>query len=116
MQAATTLHRAWLLVMFSIALIASTPAAAQPGTLDPTFGQGGIVTTDLGTQYLGTLVTANAVAIQPDGKIVVCGGIPNGTSFPVAAVVRYNTDGSLDTGFGTSGVAVTQNGTIPTAI
>jgi uncharacterized delta-60 repeat protein len=103
----TALHRASLLIV-SILLAASTQAAAQAGQLDPTFGQGGIVTTDFGLQSgQSNIPTANAVTIQPDGKILVCGGVPSSTGFPYAAVARYNTDGSLDTGFGTAGIATT---------
>jgi uncharacterized delta-60 repeat protein len=101
----TTLHRASLLIV-SLLLIASQQVAAQAGHLDPTFGHGGIVTTDFGQQTQSSnAATANAVAIQADGKIVVVGGIPNHVGFPVPAVARYNTNGSLDTSFGTSGIA-----------
>jgi uncharacterized delta-60 repeat protein len=103
----TTSNRASLL-MFSILLIASQQAAAQAGHLDPTFGNGGIVTTDFGNQTQSSNVaTANAVTIQPDGKIVVSGGVPSHTGFPVPAVARYNTNGSPDTSFGTSGMVAT---------
>lgn len=116
MYSRTTSPRTSLL-MFSILLIASTLAAAQAGQLDPTFGQGGIVTTDFGIQLgQSNIATANAVTIQPDGKIVVCGGAPTSTGFATAAVARYNTDGSLDTEFGSSGIAITPNLTTLTAI
>ncbi len=104
-----TLHRASLLT-FSLLLIltASQQMAAQAGHLDPTFGNGGIVTTDFGDQQSASNVaTANAVTIQPDGKIVVGGGVPSHTGFPVPAVARYNTNGSLDTSFGSSGIVTT---------
>jgi uncharacterized delta-60 repeat protein len=101
----TTLNRASLLI-FSILLIASQQAAAQAGHLDPTFGNGGIVTTDFGDQTgSSNVASANAVTIQSNGKIVVGGGIPSHTGFPVPAVARYNTNGSLDTTFGTGGIA-----------
>ena len=52
---------------------------------------------------------AYAVAIQPDGKILVAGAsqIP-GTVEQQFAVVRYNPDGSLDADFGSGGKVVTQ--------
>jgi uncharacterized delta-60 repeat protein len=116
MHASKTLRCASLLVV-SILFAASTQAAAQAGQLDPTFGQGGIVTTDFGIQLgQANIATANAVTIQPDGKIVVSGAAPTSSGFPTAAVARYNTDGSLDTGFGSSGVAVTPNLTALTAV
>src|ERR1017187_6034230 len=103
----TTLNRASLLIV-SILLIASQQAAAQASRLDPTFGTGGIVTTDFGDQTQSSNVaTANAVTIQANGKIVVGGGVPSHTGFPVPAVARYNTNGSLDTTFGTGGMVST---------
>ena len=98
-----------LLASLAILLFVSTLAAAQAGQLDPTFGQGGIVTADFGDQINSNRAVAGAVTVQQDGKILVCGGIPSSTGFPVAAIARYNTNGSLDTSFGTSGFAVTQN-------
>jgi uncharacterized delta-60 repeat protein len=100
----TRLNRASLLI-FSILLAASQQAVAQAGQLDPTFGNGGIVTTDFGIQTgASNVASANAVVIQPNGQIVVVGGIPGNRDFPVPAVARYNTNGSLDTSFGTSGI------------
>jgi uncharacterized delta-60 repeat protein len=71
------------------------------GSLDPTFGSDGIVTTDV-----GGFAMAFGVALQPDGKIIVAGrgGPISGANF---TVVRYNTDGSLDATFGGSGVVTT---------
>ena len=68
------------------------------GTLDTSFGTGGKVTTDIA----GAADKAYGVAIQADGKIVAAG--QGGSSF---ALVRYQADGSLDTGFGNGGKAVT---------
>jgi uncharacterized delta-60 repeat protein len=69
------------------------------------FGTNGIVTTAIGSgdDY------GNSVAIQSDGKIVVAGHSYNGTNHDFA-VVRYNTDGSLDTNFGNSGKVTTAIG------
>ncbi|HUK73986.1 MAG TPA: delta-60 repeat domain-containing protein [Candidatus Bathyarchaeia archaeon] len=89
-------------------LIESRQAAAQAGQLDPTFGNGGIVTTDFGDQTgSNNAATGNAALIQPDGKIVVVGAVPGSNGFPVAAVLRYNTNGSLDTSFGSGGIVNT---------
>lgn len=74
------------------------------GSLDSTFGSSGIVTTDLGAND-----GAQAVALQADGKIVVAGnGSPNNESG--FTVVRYNTNGSLDTTFGSGGIVTTSTG------
>jgi uncharacterized delta-60 repeat protein len=83
----------------------STLALAQAGHLDPTFGNGGVVTTDFGNQtQASNLATATGATIQPDGKILVCGGVPGSQGFVIAAVVRYEANGSLDKSFGTSGI------------
>lgn len=112
MSVATVSHRAWLLIL-SILLIASTQASAQAGQLDPAFGHGGIVTTDLGNQQVSA--TAAAVTIQPDGKIVAFGGVASNSGTSLVAV-RYNTDGSLDTRFGTVGIASVPGLTFPSAM
>jgi len=64
------------------------------GSLDTSFAGTGKLITDFGGNDL-----AYSVALQPDGKIVVAGTSPiNSQEF---ALVRYNTDGSLDKTFGT---------------
>ncbi|WP_405941017.1 calcium-binding protein [Streptomyces sp. NBC_00207] len=77
------------------------------GSLDTTFGDGGRVSTDIA----GGSDTANGVALQADGKIVVV-GISENLEGGVAwfTVVRYNADGSLDTTFDRDGKAVTDFG------
>jgi len=78
-------------------VLATAPAArAAPGDLDPTFGGDGVVRTDLTPAEDDGF----AVAIQPDGKIVVAGVKGNGGPNPRFAIVRYETDGSLDPSFG----------------
>jgi uncharacterized delta-60 repeat protein len=72
------------------------------GSLDASFGTGGYVATDF-----GDLEQAFAVAIQTDGKIIV-GGLARGASTGGDfALARYNSDGSLDAGFGTGGKVMT---------
>ncbi|MCI0683923.1 MAG: cadherin domain-containing protein [Gemmataceae bacterium] len=66
------------------------------GTLDPTFGGGdGIVTT---STNVGTFDQAQSLILQPDNKIVAVG------SSGQFALVRYHSDGSLDTSFGGDGI------------
>lgn len=70
------------------------------GTLDPTFGGDGIVTTPIGpgtnTDY------AWSAALQPDGKIILAGqaNMGAGAGGVNFALVRYNRDGTLDVSFG----------------
>lgn len=72
------------------------------GSLDQTFGNGGLVTTDL-----KEFEKANAVAIQPDGRIVVAGYISRSDWSNDFLVIRYNEDGTLDSSFGQDGVVTT---------
>jgi uncharacterized delta-60 repeat protein len=76
------------------------------GTLDSSFGTGGMVTTD----FAGSSDGAAAVVRQPDGKIVAAGFATFGPSPAVFALVRYNTDGSLDLTFGSGGKVTTDFG------
>jgi uncharacterized delta-60 repeat protein len=72
------------------------------GGLDTTFDTDGKVTVSAGGG-----AEADSVALQPDGKIVVFGNSsPNNLR-----VVRLNNDGSVDTSFGTAGIA-----SIPTTL
>ena len=79
-------------------------ALLSAGSLDASFGNGGIVTTNFieVTNTPGWSDSASSVALQDDGKLVVAGTIqPNGG--PLGAISRYNTDGSLDTTFAAGG-------------
>src|SRR2546426_4325698 len=66
------------------------------GSLDNSFGRGGIVTTDFGRHS-----QANAMVIQNDEKIVVAGWTET------FALARYNSDGFLDASFGFGGKVIT---------
>lgn len=75
------------------------------GNLDPTFGNGGKVTTAIGSSE----DTAFSVAIDDSGRIVVAGRSNNGTDNDVA-LARYDQSGSLDPAFGNGGKVVTAIG------
>jgi uncharacterized delta-60 repeat protein len=77
------------------------------GTFDATFGTGGVVTTN----FFNSLDEATEVVIQPDGKIIASGwvtqgGVNNGLTYDFA-LVRYNSNGSLDASFGNGGIVFT---------
>jgi uncharacterized delta-60 repeat protein len=77
------------------------------GKLDPTFGSGGRVATNVTGQEYGSSFS-HALALQPDGKIVVAGAATNYEVHHLTfAIARYNPDGSLDETFGTGGSTVT---------
>ncbi len=75
------------------------------GTLDPTFGNGGVVTYDGGSRDDG-----NAVAIQQDGKIVVAGDTYSASAYARALILRYDSNGTPDPAFGNNGVVVYNSG------
>lgn len=76
------------------------------GSLDPSFGNAGKVTTPIG----GSTDLTNSVAVQTDGKIIV-GGYAFLSTLSDFVVARYDVDGILDTSFGTGGIVTTPIGT-----
>ncbi|MBA2945460.1 DUF11 domain-containing protein [Streptomyces himalayensis] len=74
------------------------------GSLDTDFDADGTVTTDFG----GT-DNARGVVVQTDGKIVAAGTSDSGDGGDFA-LARYNSNGSLDTSFGTGGTVTTDFG------
>jgi len=89
-----------LLSVYIFLLFISVPNIfAVPGDLDTTFGTGGkLVTT------LTTTDSSKDVVIQPDGKILVVGENQQNVPDYDLALIRYNSDGSFDSSFGTAGV------------
>jgi uncharacterized delta-60 repeat protein len=75
-----------------------------PGDLDTSFGGDGKVLTDFGSDSSGT---AHAIALQPDGKIVVAGGGSHGSGNSDFALARYLPNGTLDASFGSNGTVLT---------
>ena len=74
------------------------------GSLDASFGAGGKVISFIGN---GSGGTAEAVALQPDGKIVIGGDASSVTFDTNFMVARLNNNGQFDTAFGNSGVTLT---------
>jgi len=74
------------------------------GSPDPSFGDGGRVVTPF--TYWGI---PSAVALQPDGKIVVAGTSAQGDDYAASefTLARYEANGALDTSFGTDGITNT---------
>ena len=73
----------------SVSCVSSVPS----GSLDPSFGSGGRVTTTI--PYSPGIVDAKmGMTLQPDGKILMVGG---------TILARFNTDGTLDSSFGAGG-------------
>ncbi len=86
-----------------VSLLSAQLLIAQAGTLDNSFSVDGLFSTDLGAS---TFDEARAIAIQPDGRIVVVGtsGYSKALDFGAA---RYLPDGTPDTDFSFNGVDFT---------
>ena len=78
----------------------------QHGTLDASFGNGGLVSTD----FFAMEDDAFSVLIQPDGKIVAVGSANNPATYYDFAAVRYLSNGTIDTTFGVAGKVSTDFG------
>lgn len=103
-------HRGWISICAAGLVLASpivspSPAIAAAGELDPSFGAGGLVTHTSFSLNDG----GQAMAFQPDGKIVLAGYVltPE-TERPRFAVARFDVDGVPDPTFGVAGVARTR--------
>src|SRR3954452_21813688 len=77
--------------------VAGPAASADHGVLDPSFGDGGRVTSDF-----DTVAFAAGVAVGPDGSVFASGsyGEANLTAF---AFTKWRADGSPDPTFGDNG-------------
>jgi uncharacterized delta-60 repeat protein len=83
-------------------LMATITALPQSGEVDPTFGVNGKVVTGFGANQN----SANAIALQPDGKFLAGGTYIGSNNKNDFALARYNSDGTMDSGFGVNGKAV----------
>jgi uncharacterized delta-60 repeat protein len=86
-----------ILLLFGWLLLGARFACASAGSLDPTFGNGGITVTSFANSGFSL---PNAVKVQSDGKILVLVVASSGNE-----LLRYTTTGALDMNFGTNGVA-----------
>jgi len=101
MRAARQSRRSWVAVttilLATLVLVlapAATSSALVPCGLDPAFGAGGVLVSDLGGNDY-----ANGLAVRPGGSIVVAG-----SSYDEMMAAQYGPDGTLDPSFGTAGV------------
>ena len=84
-----------LILAFFLAL--QVTALATP-VFDNSFGTNGRASVNIGSQ-----ARASAVVIQPDGKIIVAGDAVFSNSARDIVLVRFNSNGTLDTSFGNNG-------------
>lgn len=90
-------RRAILLLTAMLMTLPAQQALARAGDLDPSFGIGGVVTTDFGYEEI-----AEQLVVQPDGGIVAVGFQSRGNAVDFA-LSRYTAAGTLDASFGTGG-------------
>jgi uncharacterized delta-60 repeat protein len=83
--------------------LGSAASAQTAGSLDPTFGNNGVVLTNLGLNSGGSQIEAepSSAALLSNGDILVAGNF---------GLVRYLPSGTLDTTFGTDGIAALPSG------
>ena len=74
------------------------------GEIDHAIGASGLVNIH---DASGAAVVGSAITVQADGKTVVAGHLDKSPN--TAVITRYNTNGSLDTTFGTNGYATVAN-------
>jgi uncharacterized delta-60 repeat protein len=103
------------LVLAAPVIVGTSPSGGTPLTdallvrflsdsrLDPSFGMGGAVATDLGSNEIPT-----ALLRQPDGALIMAGSSViinprNAAAFGTAFLARYQPDGRLDPAFGVGG-------------
>ena len=79
------------------------PSARADGMLDPSFGNGGKVTTDF--PYASQSDHAHSVVVLPDGRAVAAGSVGDVDGHDMGAA-RYLTSGALDTTFSGDGRAI----------
>lgn len=87
--------------IISIVWVVTNIGFAQTGALDLSFDLDGKVTTALGPNNN----SINDLIIQSDGKLVAVGNAFNGT-YDDIAIARYNSDGSLDLSFNSTGTKI----------
>lgn len=96
-SALTTILFALFAIIFQVVEI-----KAAPGSYDPGFGNGGFA-----VFQVSDLKSISRIAIQKDGKILIAGRSILGDTHRLF-LRRHNSDGSLDTAFGSNGEAVEQ--------
>ncbi len=85
------------LLFLAIILFNHFDTLSQPGEFDSSFNGNGRAFTGVPTDQFFALTST----LQPDGKLILAG--ESYTSFDHACMVRYEVNGTLDTGFGTAG-------------
>jgi uncharacterized delta-60 repeat protein len=97
----TMFNRIFAALQFCLMTLVLSLTIQAAGEVDPTFN------TNVGRFAMESV---NALALQPDGKILVVGNFTTVNGLPRTGVARFNSDGSLDASFNV-GEILQQNGT-----
>lgn len=108
----TVANKNFLLLLTALLFFFIQETKAQDGTVDLAFGNNGSIVTSI-NNYDNQ---AACSAVQGNGKIVQAGEIKvvnnQGNYDNSIAIVRYKTDGIVDSSFGTNGVTIVDFGSI----
>jgi uncharacterized delta-60 repeat protein len=86
------------LLLIGTCYLICTTASAQDSSPDNSFDTDGKLVVTISNGVYSPVNLPRTVLIQPDGKIVTCASVANGTSYDVA-IFRFNSDGSPDNSF-----------------
>ncbi len=104
-----------LTILFSISIFSISSKAAD-GDLDSGFGTNGLIN----ESFHGIISRHNTVAVQPDGKIIAAVNSLTSNFTNDFTLVRYNSNGNIDTSFGTNGILYAdvggKNDIVPTVL
>jgi uncharacterized delta-60 repeat protein len=92
----------------TLSLFGNAMAAARylpSGVLDNSFGSNGEIIVQ--NPFFNSFAQAEAVLLQPDGRLVLVGGLDNFMAGKFFELARLNTDGSPDGSFGSGGLVLT---------
>lgn len=93
-----------LLLLFIVT--SSLRVSSQAGTLDKTFGGGGVIYPNKGL-FKGKILGYKSIVVQSDNKFLISGVNEDNTTYGDVALMRCNPDGSLDKSFGGKGYVTT---------
>ncbi len=100
---------------FGMQSVITVVRLSEDGTLDPSFGNNGIVANVIADSETTSLT--QSLAIDASDRILI-GGVTFAASYiGTPVLVRYDTDGSLDHRFGNAGVVtIPENGFVPAPV
>lgn len=99
------MKKIFILNLFIFSVVTGTAQNCVP--LDHTFATGGIAS---GLSSISNSLSSAKIIVQPDNKILQVFSLYNSSSIVKFGLIRYKTNGSVDSSFGSYGIAETQIG------